>query len=255
MGGLAAGPVVSGIGRRRVLAAGAAAVFGIPAARMVRPDAALVPAYFGPDFFPDEWDLLADARLCAVILNVAGGPGDAPKPVFAAAVRKIEEAGGTVAGYVDMAYGTRDPVLVEDDVRRYRCWYQVADVFCDQVPSGPDGLPFMRHVSEGMRAAGADLVAFNHGVYPDPGYATLADLLVTFEGPLASYLEARPPAWTLTGRRQQFCHLVYGVAEGDLEAVLNLAGLRNTGIVYATDRTGANPYDALPPYFPRLLAL
>ncbi|GAB3697180.1 hypothetical protein GCM10027589_59420 [Actinocorallia lasiicapitis] len=250
------GPDDKGPSRRNVLRAGAAAVaLGMPSVRVLRPDAALIPAYFGPDYFPAEWELLADPRLYAVILNVAGGPGETVNPAFQAAVRRVEERGGTVAGYVDMAYGNRDPALIETDVRRYRSWYKVGDFFCDQVAAGPEGLPFMQQVTGRMRALGAEFIAFNHGAYPDPGYQALADLLVTFEGPLSSYLAVQPPDWTLTGTRQRFCHLVYGVAETEFDAVLALAHLRNTGIVFVTDRSGVNPYDGLPAYFPRLLSL
>ncbi|GAA3232596.1 spherulation-specific family 4 protein [Actinocorallia longicatena] len=244
------------LSRRTVLRAGAiSAALGMASPRAARPDAAIVPAYFGPDYFPAEWELLADPRIYAVILNVANGPGDAPNPVFAAAVRRIEERGGTVAGYVDVGYGRRDPALIEADVRRYRSWYHVADIFCDQVPAGPDMLPIMQQVSDRLRGADAEFIAFNHGVYPDPGYGALADLLVTFEGPLASYPAVQPPAWTMTGPRQRFCHLVYGVAEPEVDAVLTLARRRNTGVVYVTDHTGSNPYGGLPSYFPRLLTL
>jgi hypothetical protein len=131
----------------------------------------------------------------------------------------------------------------------------VTDVLLDQVPAGRAGLPYMRQVTQSLRGRGAQFLAFNHGTYPDEGYAGLADLLVTFEGPWSAYTAVEPPAWTLQGPAQRFCHLVYGVPAADLDSVLNLARQRNTGVIFVTDRSGVNPYDELPSYFLRLLAL
>jgi hypothetical protein len=220
-----------------------------------RPDAAFIPAYFSPEFFPDAWNRLADPRLYAVVLNVDSGPGSLRDPLFAAAVRKIEAAGGTVAGYVDIGYGNRPPEVVDAEAGRYREWYGVADVFLDQVPTGPAALPYVQQITQVLRGKGAEFVAFNHGTYPDEGYASLADLLVTFEGPWSAYTAVEPPAWTLQGAAQRFCHLVYGVPATEVDAVLTLARQRNTGIVFVTDRSGVNPYDELPTYFSRLLTL
>jgi hypothetical protein len=244
------------LSRRDMLQALSAAIV-VPGAavRPAKPDAAFVPAYFSPEFYPLAWEQLADPRLFGVVLNVASGPGATPDPLFAAAVRQIEAGGGTVAGYVDVGFGSRAPELVDAEARRYRQWYGVADVFLDQVPADASGLPYMQQVTQLLRGKGAEFVVFNHGTYPDVGYASLADLLVTFEGPGSAYAAIEPPAWTLTGDRQRFCHLVYGVPAPELDGVLALAKQRNTGIVYVTDHVGANPYGELPSYFPRLLSL
>lgn len=225
------------------------------AALPAKPDAAFVPAYFAPKFFPLAWEELADPRLFAVVLNVDSGPGSTPDPSFAAAVRTIGAAGGTVVGYVDAGFGDRPIEAIEAEARRYLQWYGVADVFLDQVPAEPAGLPHLQQITQLLRGRGAQFIAFNHGTYPDEGYASLADLLVTFEGPWSAYPAAEPPAWTLQGAGQRFCHLVYGVPAADLDAVLALAKKRNTRVVFVTDRSGVNPYDGLPSYFPRLLSL
>ncbi|MEO3786507.1 spherulation-specific family 4 protein [Actinocorallia sp. B10E7] len=219
------------------------------------PDSALVPAYFHPEVAPEDWRRLADPRLYAVVLNIDSGPGRAPDPAFRSVVRRIEENGGTVAAYVDVGYARRDPALVVEDLRRYRDWYEIADVFFDQAPAAPDALPYMRAVTATARAQGADLVVLNHGVYPDPAYAALADVLVTFEGPAETYLTLTPPSWPRSHPRHGFCHLVHTCPPDLLDQVLALARRHHTGLVYATDRSTPNPYDRLPPYHPRLLTL
>jgi hypothetical protein len=219
------------------------------------PDAMLVPAYFHPAHFPDEWARLADPRLMAVVLNVHNGPGSARDPEFAATVARIERAGGTVVGYIDTAYGARPAAEIEAEARRYREWYGVADVFLDQVSAEPEALGAYRRICAGLRARKAEFLVFNHGVHPDPGYAEVADLLVTFEGPWAAYEQVRPPAWTRELPAGRLCHLVYAVPPEACDSTLRLARRHNAGIAYVTDGDGANPWGGLSGYFERALAL
>lgn len=219
------------------------------------PSAALVPAYFHPAERSADWAALRDPRLLAVVLNVHNGPGAAPDPAFAAVVAGIEAAGGTVVGYVDTDYGARPITEIETECERYRDWYGVADVFLDQVPTEADALPEYARLAAALRAAAAEFIVFNHGAYPDPGYAAVADLLVTFEGPWQAYRQlGPPPAWTRRLRVGRFCHLVYAVPPEDLDAALDQAGRSSAGVVYLTDGNGANPWGGLPGYFTQELA-
>ena len=216
----------------------------------------LVPAYFHPALLPAAWSALTDPRILAVVLNVADGPGHGREPAFAAAVAGIEAAGGTVTGYVDAGYGARSGAEMETAARHYRDWYEVADVFLDQVPAGAATLETYRTVGARLRARGAEFIVFNHGVYPDPGYAAIADLLITFEGPWAAYqLMVAPPAWADTLPSWRFCHLVYGVPDDALDEAVRLAGERGVGVLYVTDGQGVNPWNGLPGYFDREVTL
>jgi hypothetical protein len=216
----------------------------------------LVPAYFHPAQLPDAWSALTDPRLLAVVLNIADGPGHGREPAFAAAVAGIEAAGGTVTGYVDAGYGARSVAEMETAARLYRDWYEVADVFLDQVPAGAATLATYQAVGARLRAKGAEFIVFNHGVYPDSGYAAVADLLVTFEGPWAAYrLMEAPPAWAATLPSWRFCHLVYDVPADALDQAVRLAGERGVGVLYVTDGQGANPWNGLPGYFDREVTL
>lgn len=209
----------------------------------------LVPAYFHPAHFPAEWARLADPRLKAVVLNVHNGPGTVRDPGLGAAVERVLAAGGTVTGYVDTAYGIRPAADIDADAWRYRAWYGVSDVFLDQVAAGPEALETYRRISDGLRAGGAGFVVTNHGTHPDPGYASVADLLVTFEGPWPAYTRMRPPTWAMRLPAWRFCHLVYAVPPWAYRAALLLVRRNNAGVVYVTDGDGANPWARLPGYF------
>ncbi|HEU5156684.1 MAG TPA: spherulation-specific family 4 protein [Streptosporangiaceae bacterium] len=216
----------------------------------------LVPAYFHPVHAPAAWATLTDPRLLAVVLNINDGPGDAREPEFVTAVSAIEAAGGTITGYVDAGFGARSVADMETAARRYRDWYGVADVFLDQVPAGAATLETYRTISGRLRVKGAEFIVFNHGVYPDPGYAAIADLLVTFEGPWPAYqLMDAPPAWATALPAWRFCHLVYGAPTGALDEAVRLAGERGVGVLYVTDGQGVNPWNGLPGYFDREVSL
>ncbi|WUI01218.1 spherulation-specific family 4 protein [Spirillospora sp. NBC_00431] len=212
-----------------------------------------VPAYFPPGAL--DWANLADARLGAVVLNVDSGPGTVRDPGFAIAAHRMAEAGVRIAGYVDTAYGTRPPRDVEDEVTRYRTWYGVRTVFLDQVSAVPGHVLRYQRIVTAARGRGAEYVVLNHGTYPDAAYARLADLLVTFEGPWSAYQHVRAPAWATRLPAERFCHLVYAAPQAVLARALARAGRRNAGVVYVTDRAGANPWSGLPEYFSRELSL
>ncbi len=160
-----------------------------------------------------------------------------------------------LAGYVDTAYGRRPAREIEDELARYRSWYGIRAVFLDQVSAVPEHLLRYRRIVAGVRARGAGHVVFNHGAYPDAAYAQLADLLVTFEGPWRAYRHVRAPDWASRLPAERFCHLVYAAPRPVLARALAQAGRCNAGVVYVTDRTGANPWDGLPAYFSRELSL
>ncbi|MCD0451301.1 spherulation-specific family 4 protein [Actinocorallia sp. API 0066] len=238
------------LSRRNMLCALSTAAVPPPAPPPAR---VLVPAYFAPHVRPGLWERISDPRLRCVVLNVASGPGANPDPVYVRAARRVTARGGTLAAYVDVSYGRREAGLVLADLKKYRRWYGVNDVFFDQVPSEAEGVAYMRGLVDRARVAGARLTVFNHGTHPDPAYLDLADVLVTFEGPVTRYAAAEPPAWALAADSARLCHLVYGCRSEDMEVVAALARRRNAGVRYITDRAGANPYDGLPSYFARLV--
>ena len=210
----------------------------------------IVPAYFHPS--EPGWPALADPRVSTIIFNAASGPGTVRDPALATTASRLTAAGVALAGYVDTAYGRRPPAEVGSDLRRYRDWYGITRVFCDQVSAEADLLPAYRRISGAARDAGAETLVFNHGAHPDARYAGLADTLITFEGPWSAYARLRVPAWAAGVSAG---HLVYGVPEGMLERVVALAAERGAGVGYVTDAAGANPWRRLPPYFAREVAL
>ncbi|MEV7614644.1 spherulation-specific family 4 protein [Streptomyces sp. NPDC089799] len=213
----------------------------------------LVPYYEHPAEQPAAWAALVRAadRLHSVVVNPANGPGDAPDAAFAAAAARLRDAGVAVLGYVDTDYGRRPHADVVQELLRHRDWYATDGAFLDQAAAGAECLPHYRRLAVAARAAGARTLVLNHGTHPHhPGFAEIADLLVTFEGPWEVYRDAAAgalPEWTAGHPATRFCHLVHGVPPGTAPAAVSaLAAARHAGVHCAVSGTGAHPWRTLP---------
>jgi hypothetical protein len=199
----------------------------------------LVPYYEHPAERPDAWEALLAAapRLYGVVLNPAGGPGAAPDQAFAVVAGRLRAAGVRVLGYADTDYGRRPHATVVRDLLCHRDWYGADGAFLDQVSAGPDVLPYYRRLGVAARAAGARTLVLNHGVHPDPAFAELADVLVTFEGPWDAYRTLAVPLWTAAHPRERFCHLVYAAPPD---------ALATAAVHCVVPGAGAHPWATLP---------
>lgn len=208
----------------------------------------VVPAYFHPVVRPGHWRWLADhaSRIGLVVLNVANGPGTRPDEAFLAVLGPLHRAGIRVIGYVNTDYGRCDTRAVLAETGRYQDWYGVRGVCFDQVAAGEEHLGYYAGLADRVRAMGAEVVFFNHGVHPAPGYARHADLLGTFEGTWPAYQRLQIPQWTRRLPPSKIYHVVHSVPVSSIPAAWQLASRRRAGAVYITERGGGNPYDGLP---------
>jgi hypothetical protein len=203
--------------------------------------AGLVPAYVHPE------ELLALVEHATVprllVVNPASGPGAASDPRYRRAIAAAQEAGARVLGYVPTTWGARPAVDVEDDIDRYRTWYAVDGVFLDEAAANEARLAHYHALAHHARAAGADIVVLNPGVVPARGYFDIADVVVTFEGPLRAYRDHRPPAGIAPERA---AHLVYGASRE--QALGAIAAAPSARYVYLTSGTLPHPWGTVPGY-------
>ncbi|MHB1434441.1 MAG: spherulation-specific family 4 protein, partial [Streptosporangiaceae bacterium] len=253
--------------RRSVLAAvltAIAAVAAVAAVALLRAAAggaagcqrSFIPAYF---YGSRTWAEAAASHPppAYLILDISGlGAGTAPDPHFRAVVRTARSAGAQILGYSSTAGGTRPASQVVADVRHYRAWYGVRNILLDVVSGTPAGLPYYRQLSRQIRQAdpGSQLW-FNPGRYPDRRYLALANVIVVFEGPYASYPGSAVPRWASGYPASRFAATIYATPPSSLASAVGQARARRTGYVYVTTGTGANPYAALPPYWNREASL
>lgn len=206
-----------------------------------------VPAYFHPAYDPTGWRVLAALgdTLSFAILNPDSGPGRAADPAYLEPIAAVQAAGGRVIGYVDTDYGRRTATAVLSDMMLYQSWYGLCGVFLDQVCTGREQLPHYRLLADAARRSGFDLLVVNPGSTPDPGYAELADIVVTFEGPWRAYRDHVPADWTRHYPAERFCHLVHSTPPAQLAAANGTARAHHVGAFYITELTGANPWGSL----------
>jgi hypothetical protein len=195
----------------------------------------LLPLYVHPLADPEAWDALPRGGACWTIVNVHNGPGSGRDEVYAAATARLHEAGVRMLGYVDLDYGRRANGEVWCDIVGWS-QYPVGGIFFDQAPSDAAGVAYVAQIVRAVRGS----VVLNPGTHCQPGYAALADVVCTFEGPWEAYTAAAP------GRDwPNAAHLVYGVPAARLgEATALLLSRAAHGLV--TDLAAPLPYEGVP---------
>ena len=188
-----------------------------------------------------------------MILDISGaGAGNEPDPHFTALVRQVKARGITVLGYISTVDGQRPPAEVQTEVRNYKAWYGVTDIFLDRVTSTqPKAAYYRQLVSYIHQLNPGSSVWLNPGQYPDQTYMSIGDVVMVFEGTYAQYLSLHVPGWVDGYPASRFAHTIYATPPSGLSQVLNLAVSRRAGHVYVTNGSGSNPYDGLPSYWLR----
>lgn len=143
----------------------------------------LLPLYAYPTEDPDAWATVArHGTNLAVVVNVHNGPGERYDPSYGYATAALAAAGVTQLGYVDLGYAQRPFAQVQADIAAWQ-WYPVDGIFFDQAPADPARLGWTA-LAAGQARGG---VVLNPGTRPHAGYAAIADLVCTFEGPWLKY--------------------------------------------------------------------
>ncbi|MGK5697397.1 spherulation-specific family 4 protein [Streptomyces sp. URMC 128] len=221
-----------------------------------------VPGYAHPLLAPTEWGELTrpGTPLHWVVLNVADGPGTRPDPHCLEAAGRLRNAGIRVLGHLDTRYGTRSFGELISDARRFVDWYQVDGFLLDRCPADHAGLPEVRRTVATLRVIRDEShIVLGHGIHPHPGYAQLADQLVTFSGPWSDYRWSQVAEWTADHPPERFCHFVHGVPRPHLGEALRIARWQGAATVWFTDHTDegghTDPWEAMPGYWDEVVSL
>ncbi|MBO0731977.1 MAG: fibronectin type III domain-containing protein, partial [Acidimicrobiaceae bacterium] len=268
-----------GVAATAVLAAAGLTLTGMPAhaGAPALGQHVAVPAYMPPSDTTD-WNTLnaSGSQLGIVVVNVYNGPGNAPDRSWKATIAAAHAHGEKVLGYVDTGYlGQTTPprltglgdtdetswtVQAEQDVDRWYAFYgsDIDGIFFDDVLNtcGPTSN------SDAYANQYESLSDFVHATHPgaltvsNPGiavpscYANTADVIGTFEGDAATYLnppaDQKPKTWQLKDDPDKFWNIVYNVSSAQLPAVIAQSKADNAGYIYATPDTLPNPYDTAP---------
>ena len=214
------------------------------------PQRTFVPAFF---YASGIWQQAADTKPVPsyMILDISGtGAGSGPVAHFQSVVRQERAAGVTILGYSSTGYGLRPASQVEADVRNYKAWYGVTDMFLDEVRGIASQLRYYRRLAHYIHGANpGSSIWINPGNYPDPSYMSVSNVVMAFEGPYTAYRNVDVPSWAFGYKPSRFANTIYATRGSQVASALSLSRSRNAGYVYVTDGTGGNPYSGLPSYW------
>lgn len=224
----------------------------------------LIPAYFDPgnNLNQNHWNELTAAASKAeitAIINPHNGPGTTVNNDYSSAINAFRGAGGKVIGYIDSAYGSRDINLVKADVVNYSNFYSMDGFFIDSMSNQIAQLPYYQELHAYIKNLNLNSLVFgNPGTDTLEKYLSVADVLVTFEGPLISTTNnpncydtyGGPSTWMQNYNSNRFGHLIYGVSDaGIMKNLVNLSTSHNAAYIFITDDTLPDPWDTLPSYW------
>lgn len=204
-----------------------------------------VPMYVHPVLAPATWQALTGSDLGAgfAVANPANGPGDQPEVAYQDALGALLAAGTPVVGYLDSAYGRRDPAALVAELERWRRWYGITGVFLDQVTSHPQDPRDAVRLLDRLRTAGATRVIVNPGVVPALEWCRAADVVVTFEGSWADHRRQARPDRLRDVPPERLCHLVHSVPPGlTASAVAAQVAAAGAGIAGVSHGLMPNPW-------------
>jgi hypothetical protein len=217
-----------------------------------------IPSYAAPTSAAwDRWQSLGSHVVGIMVLNRDNGDDVSVDPEWFAAVRKTQNSGILVLGYVHTGYAHRDSNEIRAKINGVYMAYNVDGIFLDETPTdcsapasaGITTLAYYQALAAYIRSKdGKHLVVLNPGVMPSENcWMSVADVLVTFENAtLAAYQNGyTAAAWTHAYPPSRFWNLVYSVpTAAAMQQVVSLAQQRGVGWLYVTDDgPDGNPWD------------
>src|SRR5438552_18236899 len=152
-----------------------------------------VPLYSDP---ATAWSAVVKASpaIGVVVFNPSNGPGRAPQLVLQSLIAVAQAGGIRMIGYVPTAWarGTVSVAEAEAWVKEYYSWYGVDGILFDEVNDtcAPGPVAYYTALYNFVKQqAGADIVLLNPGTATGKCYAAISDVLITFEGTYADYLQ------------------------------------------------------------------
>lgn len=219
-----------------------------------------VPGYGAPPWA--EW--ISGGNTQVVIMNPFCGPAPTVDAGYTAQIAAAHAAGVKIIGYVSTGYGpgstnswylpgcvaggTGGKPLAQAiaEMDAYKAQYPSLDgIFFDECAVDPAAVPYYSTLVTYARGIGLTWCALNPGTHPPAAYDGVADAIMVFENTEAAYLADVPPAWEATATSKLW-HVIYGAATSDVGVIASRARSLNASLIYVTDDTMPNPWDAQP---------
>jgi hypothetical protein len=207
-------------------------------------------------------DIIANWGSTTVNPGTHGGPGTARNAADATTIDTARKAGITVLGYIWTGYGTVPAGQIETQVRQWKSWYGVTDVYLDGAPGSAPIPPQYRKVYNYVHARSKNATVWaNPGTLSVPQLLKVADVVQIFEGAYDEgsdqLVTLKIPAWVRHYPASRFAFTVYSTTRAQLPEALKLIENDHGGHAYVTNGNGitGNPYNSLPTYWRREVAI
>lgn len=205
-----------------------------------------VPSYFYPGAL---WDRMRQGAptLGLAIINPNSGPGSQVDENYANEVRKTQDRGILVLGYVATGYGIRSLKTVKSEIDRYQTFYPVDGIFLDEAASECANKNYYRELYRYIKTKQPSAtVTINPGDATEECYARVADIIMNFEGSYEKYQKWKPAGWEAKYEPNRFWHAIYNTPQTGVDKVVRLSRQKNAGWIYITPDRMNNPWDTLP---------
>ncbi len=223
-----------------------------------KPTPLLIPAYF---FDPLLWAQILPTHAPAhcIIANIATGPGVVQDPTWLIRLNQTKTNGHQLVGYVDTNFAAKTVSAVQAEIAQWGLFYNIENVFLDQVSGTTLDLPYYTSLVSAIRAINPTArIILNVGTRPVVGYFQFDTLteVVVFEDTWAVYQTTNFgfPAW-LNNYWPRAHIIVHSAPATALPNVNNFVGTHAAAGYFVTDQT-TNTYTLnLPNYWSGELAL
>jgi len=177
-----------------------------------------------------------------VVLNPADGPGTSKNSSYASWVNRIKSAGGQVVGYIATGYTGAAIADVKTQMNNYASWYGVNGYFLDEMSNTSSKLSYYKSANDYAGGKGKYIVG-NPGTGTPSSYLGVAQILITFENPIASGWGGASAA----GDSSRYGAIPYSA--GSLGSTITQAASKRFGWIYATNFGEPDPFGRLPSYW------
>jgi len=220
----------------------------------------LFPLYSYPNWYSPSsyiWDDIAAANATVpitAIIDPANGPGGSgPNSDYLHGMADLAAGGVKMIGYVSTSYGTRPLSSIESDIDLWASSFPgVTGIFLDEESNDPSKLSFYQAIHDYiLTKSSLTTIVANPGTNTPESYisAPTANTTVLFENG-SGWGGYATDSYVANYPRPDFAAVFYNLSTtAQMQAAVDLAQQRNFGYVFATDATGANPYDTLPSYW------
>jgi hypothetical protein len=183
------------------------------------------------------------------IINPDDGVGERKDHFIAGKVAALKAAGAKIVGYVATGYGNQPLNQVQRQMDKYLRWYGVGGYFLDEMAGSTGKLPYYRTLRNRATGQGLSIVG-NPGKGAAEGYASLTDVIITFEDAYADgWKTYTQPTWTDTLPATRLGAIVYSAKGHLLNSIIDRAITQRYGWVYVTDKNEPDPYGISATYF------